>query len=91
MVDLRVAYSENIDRVMGTAREVGAAMERDAAWGPLIMGPLDILGVESLEGGAATLRVRFKMLPLNQGKVANELRKRLLATLVGRGIHPYAG
>ena len=90
LVDLRVAYSENIDRVMGTAREVGASMERDAVWGPLLMGPLDVLGVESLEGGAATLRVRFKVLPLNQGKVANELRKRLLATFVGRGIHPYA-
>ena len=48
------------------------------------------LGVESLDGGAATLRVRFKVLPLNQGKVANELRKRLLGAFVGRGIHPYA-
>jgi len=76
---------------MGALREAGASMERDAAWGPLLMGPLDILGVESLEGGAATLRVRFKVLPLTQGQVANELRKRLLATLVGRGIHPYAG
>jgi small-conductance mechanosensitive channel len=91
LVDLRVAYSENVDRVMGTAREVGASMERDAIWGPLLMGPLDILGVESLEGGAATLRVRFKVLPLNQGKVANELRKRMLATFVGRGIRPYVG
>ena len=90
LVELRVAYSENLDRVMGTLREVGASMERDAAWGPLIMAPLDILGVESLDGGAATLRVRFKVLPLNQAKVANELRKRALATLVGRGIRPYA-
>jgi small conductance mechanosensitive channel len=90
LVDLRVAYSENIDRVTGTAREVGASMERDAAWGSLIMEPLDILGVESIEGGTATVRVRFKVLPLNQGKVANELRKRLLATFVARGIHPYA-
>jgi small-conductance mechanosensitive channel len=90
LVDLRVAYSENIDRVTGTAREVGASMERDAAWGSLIMEPLDILGVESIEGGTATVRVRFKVLPLNQGKVANELRKRLLATFVARGIQPYA-
>ena len=33
IVDVRVAYSENIDRVSGTIREVGAAMEQDAAWG----------------------------------------------------------
>jgi hypothetical protein len=37
-----------------------------------------------------TVRVRFKVLPLHQGKVANELRKRLIGALVGRGIRPYA-
>jgi small-conductance mechanosensitive channel len=90
IVDMRVAYSENIDRVIGTMREVGASMERDAAWGRLLMAPLDVLGVESLDGGAATVRVRFKVLPLHQGQVANELRKRMIGAFVGRGIHPYA-
>jgi moderate conductance mechanosensitive channel len=90
IVDMRVAYSENIDRVIGTMREVGASMERDAAWGPLLMAPLDVLGVESLNDGAVTLRVRFKVLPLHQGGVANELRKRLIGAFVGRGIRPYA-
>jgi small conductance mechanosensitive channel len=90
IVDLRVSYSENIDRVIGTAREVGASMERDAAWGPLIKAPLEVLGIESLGDGAATLRVRLKVAPLHQGSVANELRKRIIGAFVGRGIHPYA-
>ena len=90
IVDVRAAYSENIDRVMGTMREVGASMERDAVWGPLLMAPLDVVGVESLDGGAVTVRARFKVLPLYQGKIANELRKRLIGALVGRGIRPYA-
>src|SRR5437899_3660088 len=91
IVDLRVAYSENMDRVMGTIREVGASMEHDAAWGSLMLAPIEIVGVESLADGAATLRARVKAAPLNQGKVANELRRRLVTTLVGRGIRPYAG
>jgi moderate conductance mechanosensitive channel len=90
IVDVRVAYSENIDRVIGTMREVGASMERDAVWAPLLMASLHILGVESLDGGGVTLRVRFKVLPLHQGPVANELRKRLIGALVRRGIRPYA-
>jgi moderate conductance mechanosensitive channel len=90
VVDISVAYTENLDRVMGTIREVGLAMERDATWGPIVKGALDILGVISLDGGAATIRMTFKTLPLNQGKVANELRRRLMATFVGRGIKPYA-
>lgn len=91
IVDLKVAYSENIDRVIGSVREVGASMEQDRAWGGVLLAPLEVLGVESLDGGAATLRVRFKVLPLNQGKVANELRKRVIGVLVARGIRPYAG
>ena len=90
VVDVRIAYSENMDRVMGTMREVGASMERDALWGTLVLAPLDILGIESLADGAATVRVKFKTQPLNQGKVANELRRRLMGALVGRGIKPFA-
>ena len=90
VVDVRIAYSENMDRVMGTMREVGAAMERDARWGTLVLAPLDILGIESLADGVATVRVKFKAQPLSQGKVANELRRRLMNALVARGIKPFA-
>jgi small conductance mechanosensitive channel len=90
IVDVRVAYSENIDRVIGTLREVGASMEHDPMWGALVVSPLEIVGVESLADGAATIRVKFKTLPLNQGRIANELRRRLLPTFVGRGIRPYS-
>jgi moderate conductance mechanosensitive channel len=91
IVDVRVVYNENMDRVFGTIREVGAVMERDAAWGAVVLSPLEIVGVESLADGFATIRVKFKTMPLNQGKVANELRRRLLITFAGRGIRPYAG
>ena len=91
VVDVRVAYTENIDRVIGTIREIGASMQSDPAWRPLVLAPIDIAGVESLADGAATVRVKFKTLPLNQGKVANELRRRLVTTFVARGIRPYAG
>jgi moderate conductance mechanosensitive channel len=90
VVDVRIAYGENMDRVMGTMREVGASMERDALWAPLVLAPLEILGIESLADGAATIRVKFKTQPLNQGKVGNELRRRLMTTFVGRGIKPFA-
>ena len=90
IVDMRVAYSENIDRVIGTMREVGAAMQRDPAWAPVVLEPLEVLGIESLADGAASIRAKFKTRPLNQGKVANELRRRLMGAFVGRGIKPYA-
>src|SRR5262249_9692860 len=90
VVEVRFAYDENVDRVIGTARDVGTSMERDSTWQPVLRGSLGILGITSLADGLATLTVRFKTLPLNQGKTANELRRRLMATFVGRGIRPYA-
>jgi small-conductance mechanosensitive channel len=90
VVDVKFAYGENVDRVVGTAREVGESMEKDAAWAALILAPLEVLGIESLADGAATLRVKFKTMPLTQGRVANELRRRLMGAFVGRGIKPYA-
>jgi small-conductance mechanosensitive channel len=90
IVDLRVSYSENLDRVVGTVRDAAVSMERDTTWASMLLAPLEVVGVTSLDGGAATLRVQFKVRPLTQGKVANELRKRLVGTLVGRGIRPYA-
>lgn len=91
VVDVRVAYSENVDRVFGTIREVGGSMERDPAWGALVVAPIEVLGIESIDDGFATVRVKFKTLPLNQGRVANELRRRLLSAFAARGIRPYAG
>jgi small conductance mechanosensitive channel len=87
---MKVAYSENIDRVIGTMREVGVSLEKDPSWSTVVLAPIEISGVESLEGGAATIRARFKTLPLQQGRVANELRRRLMSAFVGRGIRPYS-
>jgi small-conductance mechanosensitive channel len=91
VVDMRLAYVENMDRVFGTIREVGASMQGDAAWGPLVLAPIEVVGVESLADGWATVRAKFKTQPLNQGRIANELRRRLMTTFVQRGIRPYAG
>jgi small conductance mechanosensitive channel len=90
VVEVRVLYSENLDRVFGTIREVGASMQADAKWGGVLVEPIEIPGVVSLADGQVTIATKFKTLPLNQGRVANELRRRLLGALAGRGVRPYA-
>jgi small conductance mechanosensitive channel len=91
IVDVKVAYSENLERAVGTLREVGDSMQKDPLWGALVLAPLDVVGVDSLAETAANVRVKFKTQPLNQGKVANELRRRIVAAFVGRHIRPYGG
>jgi moderate conductance mechanosensitive channel len=89
IVDVRVSYAENLERVFGTIREVGTSIERDSVLGPSVLAPIDIVGVVDIGNGVATVRTKFKTLPLSQGKIANELRRRLMSTFAGRGIKPY--
>ncbi len=90
IVDVKVAYGESLDRAIGTIREIGGSMEKDPLWGAHVLAPLDVVGVEALADNGAMIRVKFKTLPLNQGKVANELRRRIAGTFVARHIKPYA-
>jgi small-conductance mechanosensitive channel len=90
VVDLRITFQEDVDRVIATLSDVGASMEKDPLWSPSLLAPLEVVGVVSLLDNAATVRVRFKTLPLNQGKVANEMRRRLMIALAERGIRMYS-
>jgi len=91
VVDVRVAYTEHLDRVFGTINEIGAAMLNDAEWQPQLLDSIEISGVESIADGFSVVRARLKTQPLYQSKVANELRRRIVTTFVARGIRPYAG
>ena len=90
VVDVKVAYNENLDRVIALLRETAAAMAADPVWGAHLMQAVEVTGVEAIDSGGVTVRMRFKTQPLQQGPVANELRRRTVGALVARGIRPYA-
>jgi small conductance mechanosensitive channel len=89
IVDLRVGYSENLDNVFAVIREAGQSMQDDHEWAPVLLSPIEVVGVESIADGFALVRAKFKTQPLNQGAVANELRRRLMTLLTSRSIAPY--
>jgi small conductance mechanosensitive channel len=89
-VDVRVPYTQDTTAVMDAIRDVGREMQSDPHWNPLLLDAINLLGVESIEGGTTLIRAKFKTLPLKQGSVANELRRRVLAAFEKRGI-PLAG
>lgn len=89
IVDVRVAYSESLDRVFDAIRATGANMQADPRCASLLLAPVEVLGVESLADNFMTVRSRFKTLPLNQTRVGYELRSRIITELGTRGIKPY--
>ncbi len=86
LVDVGVAYAENLDRVEGAIRDVGAAMQRDAEFGVRILAPVELMGVEQLADSAVILRCRFKVGPSEQGAVRREFQRRLKQEFDARGI-----
>jgi small conductance mechanosensitive channel len=77
LFDMRVAYKENVDKVMEVIKEVGAGLRKDGHFGPLIMSDLEMLGVDDFSDSAVVIKFRIKTLPIRQWDVSREFRRRL--------------
>ena len=69
LIDLGVAYRENLDEVFEVVREVGSALRADAMTGPKILEDIEIQGVQDWGDSAVVLRCRFKTVALEQWDV----------------------
>src|SRR6478672_7258333 len=47
MVDLPVSYYDDVDRVVALLRQIGAELQADPTFGPSILAPIEVLGVDS--------------------------------------------
>jgi len=86
LIDVGVAYKEDVDYVMEVLGEVGEEMEKDETYGRLILEPLAILGVDSFGDSSVNIRVMFTTQPLQQWTVGREFRRRIKMAFDQKGI-----
>jgi small conductance mechanosensitive channel len=86
VVDVGIAYREDIDEAFEVMREVGRDMRADEMFGPKILDDLEIAGVERWADSSVDLRCRFKVVPLEQWNVRREFLRRLKKAFDDRGI-----
>jgi small-conductance mechanosensitive channel len=84
VVDVGVAYEEDLDRVLRVLEELVEDFVSD--FGPQLLEPPQVIGPVSLGDWAVTVRVTAKTRPGKQWEIARELRKRVLATCEREGI-----
>jgi len=90
VIDLGVAYKEDVDQVMATLREVGASLRADPEFRDWILEPLEVVGVDAFADSAVVVKMRIKTVPRQQWAVGRELRRRIKKTFDERGIEiPY--
>jgi len=86
MVDIGVAYEENLDRAVAVLEDVAETFSNDPDYGPQLLERPQVLGPLSLGDWAVTVRVMVKTQAGKQWGVAQELRKRILAACDREGI-----
>jgi small conductance mechanosensitive channel len=77
MIDVGVAYKEDVDRVIGVLEEVAAEMRRDPQHGPMILEDAEILGVDQLADSAVVIRMTVKTVPVRQWAVKRAFLRRI--------------
>jgi small conductance mechanosensitive channel len=73
-VDLRVDYTEDIDRVLAALEHLGDELVADEVVGPLLLDRPEVLGVEAFGESDVTLRVMLKTQPGQQAGVRRRYR-----------------
>jgi small-conductance mechanosensitive channel len=86
LVDVGVAYEEDLDRALRVLTEAAETFAQDPLLSPQLLEPPQVLGPLSLGDWAITVRVMVKTPPGKQWGVARELRKRILAACEREGI-----
>ncbi|MDT0215658.1 mechanosensitive ion channel family protein [Rothia sp. ARF10] len=86
IVDVPVAYDEDVARVTAVLREAGEAMDRDEAWDGKLLDAPTVAGVESITGQTMTIRVLAETSPGAKVEVQRELRQRLKSALDEAGV-----
>ncbi|MHB9101931.1 MAG: mechanosensitive ion channel family protein [Sulfuricella sp.] len=90
VIDVGVAYREDLDEVMDVMRQVGAGMREDEAIGGKILEAMEMAGVDRWDDSAVILRCRFKVHPLEQWEIRREYLRRLKQAFDRHGIEiPY--
>jgi moderate conductance mechanosensitive channel len=84
--DIGVAYKENTDRVVGVIREVADALKADSEFGPSIIEPVEIFGVDKFADSAVVIKGRIKTKPIRQWVTGREFMRRIKMAFDEKGI-----
>lgn len=86
LLDIDVAYKHDTDEVVRVLEETAANLRLSPAFGPMMLEPLEVIGVERFGESSVTIRVRIKTPPLQQFGIAREYRRRLKKAFDAAGI-----
>jgi len=86
VLEIGVAYKENVDEVMQLMKTVAAEMADDPDFSDRILGPMEMSGLDSFGDSSVNIKARIDTRPCEQWNVAREYRRRLKKVFDEKGI-----
>jgi small conductance mechanosensitive channel len=86
VIDVGVAYGEDVDYVMEVLKKIGDELHADPEFRQYILEPLDVLGVDNFGPSEIIIKAMITTVPLKQWFVGRELRRRIKKTFDELGI-----
>ena len=77
VLDIGVAYKEDVDTVMRIMKEVGEELQNDEKFKDMLIEPVDVLGLNEFAESSLKIKVRIRTVPLSQWMIGREYRRRL--------------
>ena len=77
VIDIPVAYKEDLERCIEALNAIGEEMQQDDLWGSIITAKIAVLRVNNFADSAIDIRCLGQTLPIRQWEVAGEFRKRV--------------
>jgi small conductance mechanosensitive channel len=78
VVDVPLAFGNDMQRTLACLRTAGEALRQDPQWRDRILGELELMGVDRLTEGSVVFRARMRVAALEQQSV----RRALLGAMV---------
>jgi len=98
LVDIPIAYDQDVEKAISVIRDVVSAMDDDEAYKDVLLEEPTVAGIESIANGAITIRITAKTVANEQFGVQREMRERVKVGLDRAGVRsplpvmpPYGG
>jgi small-conductance mechanosensitive channel len=88
ILDVAIAYDSDLAVAEAAIQGAAEALSIDPEFREVITGPPEVIGVEQITNNQVVMRLGLKTKPLEQWRVARELRARVKTALDDAGIRP---
>ena len=85
-VDISLSPDAPLEQTLRSLESAAAELRADPAWSKMLVDGPRILGVQSFDRNATTVRLQVRTLPNHQDEISRELRRRIHVELQRQGI-----